>query len=92
MVDTIIRAIYPSLLLLWYTDQAVPTMDKLYYYVQKVEESLRLMEDKLNRLDDLYTEIEAPKETIDDYVAQPDDDDSDYSSGELDEEDLEDDD
>ena len=83
-MDIIIRAIYPTYLLLRFTDRAIPTMDKLYYYVRRVDASVQASVDNLNSLDDLYKEINVARQTVDNYIDDGDGHDSEYDGDDND--------
>ena len=53
-------------------------MDKLYYYVRQVDRSLRASINSLNDLDDLYEEIDVERQTVNNFIDEINDYDSNY--------------
>ena len=53
-IEIIVRAFYPALKFLRFTDRATPTMDKVYYYVRQLDASIAKYKDILNSMPSTY--------------------------------------
>jgi hypothetical protein len=51
---TLVRAVYPALLLLRMADEKKPGMDKLYFYVRRMEETIHRSKELLDEMDNNY--------------------------------------
>jgi hypothetical protein len=54
-MTTVLRAVYPALLLLCLADQKKPGMDKLYYYVRRMDETMKKSKELLDNMEINYT-------------------------------------
>lgn len=53
-MKTLIRAVFPALLLLRLADEKKPGMDKLYFYVRRMEETIEKSKELLDEMDENY--------------------------------------